>query len=162
MRSHTLNGDVYLIMTRAGIGDWIARLFDGTNSVLQVVQAPELLSRDVDQPAHDSLITGWKNYDSRKACPEQCRRGAKSAKEEDEREESGGAFCVLWRPGRIFVDHVRRARARETITIFRTVDTEVRGRIGSTNQKRTHRGGAEGRISHRRDAAESAEEIILG
>jgi hypothetical protein len=33
VRSHTLNGDVHLIMTGAGIGDWIARLFDGTGSV---------------------------------------------------------------------------------------------------------------------------------
>jgi hypothetical protein len=33
VRSHTINGDVHLIMTRAGIGDWIARLFDGTGSV---------------------------------------------------------------------------------------------------------------------------------
>jgi hypothetical protein len=33
VRSHTINGDVHLIMTGAGIGDWIARLFDGTGSV---------------------------------------------------------------------------------------------------------------------------------
>ena len=33
VRTHTINGDVHLIMTRAGIGDWIARLFDGTGSV---------------------------------------------------------------------------------------------------------------------------------
>ena len=48
MRSHTLNGDVHLIMTRAGIGDWIARLFDGTNFGFQMVQAPELFTRGVD------------------------------------------------------------------------------------------------------------------
>ena len=35
VRSHTLNGDVHLIMTRAGIGDRIARLFDGTNSIFK-------------------------------------------------------------------------------------------------------------------------------
>jgi hypothetical protein len=40
VRSHTLNGDVYLIMTRAGIGDWIARLFDGTNSVFKCFKRP--------------------------------------------------------------------------------------------------------------------------
>jgi hypothetical protein len=33
VRSHTINGDVHLIMTGAGIGDWIARLFDGIGSV---------------------------------------------------------------------------------------------------------------------------------
>jgi hypothetical protein len=40
MRSHTLNGDVHLIMTRAGIGDWIARLFDGTTSVFKWFNRP--------------------------------------------------------------------------------------------------------------------------
>jgi hypothetical protein len=35
VRSHTLNSDVDLIMTRAGIGDWITRLFDGTHSVFK-------------------------------------------------------------------------------------------------------------------------------
>jgi len=40
VRSHTLNGDVHLIMTRAGIGDWIARLFDGTNSVFKCFKRP--------------------------------------------------------------------------------------------------------------------------
>lgn len=35
VRSQTLNGDVHLIMTRAGLGDWIARLFDGTSSVFK-------------------------------------------------------------------------------------------------------------------------------
>jgi hypothetical protein len=40
MRSHTLNGDVHLIMTRAGIGDWIARLFAGTNSIFKWFKRP--------------------------------------------------------------------------------------------------------------------------
>src|SRR4029450_7125438 len=40
MRSHTLNGDVHLIMTRAGIRDWIARLFDGTNSIFKCFKGP--------------------------------------------------------------------------------------------------------------------------
>ena len=40
VRSHTRNGDVYLIMTRAGTGDWIARLFDGTNSVFKWFKRP--------------------------------------------------------------------------------------------------------------------------
>jgi hypothetical protein len=34
VRSHTRNGNVYLIMTRAGIGEWFAGLFDGASSVL--------------------------------------------------------------------------------------------------------------------------------
>jgi hypothetical protein len=40
IRSLTLNGDVHLIMTRAGISDWIARLFDGTNSVFKLFKRP--------------------------------------------------------------------------------------------------------------------------
>jgi hypothetical protein len=40
MRSHMLNGDVHLIMTRAGIRDWIARLFAGTSSVLTWFKRP--------------------------------------------------------------------------------------------------------------------------
>jgi hypothetical protein len=40
VRSHTRNGDVHLIMTRAGTGDWIARLFDGTNSVFKWFKRP--------------------------------------------------------------------------------------------------------------------------
>jgi hypothetical protein len=40
VRNHTLNGDVHLIMTRAGLGDWIARLFDGTNSVFKWFKRP--------------------------------------------------------------------------------------------------------------------------
>jgi hypothetical protein len=39
-RSHMLNDDVHLIMTRAGIGDWIARLFDGTTSVFKWFKRP--------------------------------------------------------------------------------------------------------------------------
>ena len=40
VRSHTLNGDVYLIMTRARIEDWIARLFDGTKSIFKWFKRP--------------------------------------------------------------------------------------------------------------------------
>jgi hypothetical protein len=43
VRSHTLGGDVHAIMTRAGIGDWIARLFDGTGSVLKLLKRPPVL-----------------------------------------------------------------------------------------------------------------------
>jgi hypothetical protein len=40
VRSHMLNGDVHLIMARAGIGDWIAKLFDGTTSVFNWFKRP--------------------------------------------------------------------------------------------------------------------------
>jgi hypothetical protein len=40
VRSHTRNGDVHLIMTRAGIGDWFARLFDGTSAVFKWFKRP--------------------------------------------------------------------------------------------------------------------------
>jgi hypothetical protein len=40
VRSHMLNGDVHLIMTRAGIADWIGRLFDGPNSVFNWFKRP--------------------------------------------------------------------------------------------------------------------------
>jgi hypothetical protein len=42
VRSYTLNGDVHLIMTRPGIGDWVARLFDSTNSVFKWFKRPSL------------------------------------------------------------------------------------------------------------------------
>lgn len=40
MRSHTLNGDVHLIMTRAGTRDWMARLFDSTLSIFRLFKRP--------------------------------------------------------------------------------------------------------------------------
>ena len=40
VRSHMLSGDVHLIMTRAGIGDWIARLFDGATSAFKWFRRP--------------------------------------------------------------------------------------------------------------------------
>jgi len=40
VQRHTLNGNVHLIMTRAGIADWITRLFDGTNSVFKWFKRP--------------------------------------------------------------------------------------------------------------------------
>jgi hypothetical protein len=40
IRSHTRNGDVHLIMTRAGIGDRIARLFDGTGLLFNWFRRP--------------------------------------------------------------------------------------------------------------------------
>jgi hypothetical protein len=40
VRSHMLNGEVHLIITRAGIGDWIAKLFDGTSSVFRWFRRP--------------------------------------------------------------------------------------------------------------------------
>lgn len=40
LRSHTLNGDVHLILARPGIGDWIARLLEGTNSIFKWLKRP--------------------------------------------------------------------------------------------------------------------------
>jgi hypothetical protein len=40
MRRHMLSGDVHLIMTRAGISEWIAKLFDGTNLVFKWFKRP--------------------------------------------------------------------------------------------------------------------------
>src|SRR5262249_55252502 len=40
VQSHMLNSDVHLIMTRAVIGDWITRLFDGTSSVFKWFKRP--------------------------------------------------------------------------------------------------------------------------
>jgi hypothetical protein len=40
VRSHMLNGDVHLIMTRAGIGDWAAKLVDGIASVFKRFRRP--------------------------------------------------------------------------------------------------------------------------
>jgi hypothetical protein len=40
IRSHMLSGDVHLILTRAGIGDWIARLFVGVTSVFKWFRRP--------------------------------------------------------------------------------------------------------------------------
>jgi hypothetical protein len=42
VRSHMLSGDVNLIMTRAGIGDWIARLFAGTSLIFKWFRRPSL------------------------------------------------------------------------------------------------------------------------
>ena len=44
VRSHMLGGHVHLIMTRAGIGDWIARFFNGTNSVFKWFKRPSFSS----------------------------------------------------------------------------------------------------------------------
>jgi hypothetical protein len=41
VRSHTTNGDVHLIMTRAGIGDRIAALVDGITSVSNLFKRPK-------------------------------------------------------------------------------------------------------------------------
>jgi hypothetical protein len=40
VQSHMLNGDVHLIITQAGIGDWIARLFAGTSSIFKWFKRP--------------------------------------------------------------------------------------------------------------------------
>ena len=40
VRSHTFNGDVHLIMTRAAMDNWIGRLFDGTMSIFRAFKRP--------------------------------------------------------------------------------------------------------------------------
>jgi hypothetical protein len=40
VRSHTINGDVYLILARAGLGDRIAALVDGTTSFSKLFKRP--------------------------------------------------------------------------------------------------------------------------
>ena len=40
VRSHTFNGDVHLIMTRAAMDNWIGRLLDGTISVFRSFKRP--------------------------------------------------------------------------------------------------------------------------
>jgi hypothetical protein len=40
VRSHMLHGDVHLIMTRLGIGEWIERLFDGNTSIFRWFKRP--------------------------------------------------------------------------------------------------------------------------
>jgi hypothetical protein len=40
VRSHMLSGNVHLIMTRAGIGDWAAKLADGIASVFKRFRRP--------------------------------------------------------------------------------------------------------------------------
>jgi hypothetical protein len=40
VQSHMLDGGVHLIMTRAGIGEWIAGLFDGITSVSKWFKRP--------------------------------------------------------------------------------------------------------------------------
>jgi hypothetical protein len=40
VHGYAAKGDIHLIVTRAGIGDWISRLFDGTNSVFKWFKRP--------------------------------------------------------------------------------------------------------------------------
>jgi hypothetical protein len=42
VRSHTSNGDVHLIMTRAAMDNWIGRLFDSTMSIFRSFKRPSL------------------------------------------------------------------------------------------------------------------------
>jgi hypothetical protein len=42
VRSHTSNGDVHLIMTRAAMDNWIGRLLDGTMSIFRSFKRPSL------------------------------------------------------------------------------------------------------------------------
>ena len=40
VRSHTFNGDVHLIMTRAAMDNWIGRLLDGAMSIFRLFKRP--------------------------------------------------------------------------------------------------------------------------
>lgn len=42
VRNHTINGDVHVILTRAGIGQRIAGLIDGSNSLFDMFKRPSL------------------------------------------------------------------------------------------------------------------------
>jgi hypothetical protein len=44
VRSHMLGGDIHLIMTRVGIGDWIVQFFNGTNSFFKWFKRPSFSS----------------------------------------------------------------------------------------------------------------------
>lgn len=50
VRCHAAKGDVHLIMTRAGIGDWIGRLFNGTISILQLFKRDNFAPMRLMQP----------------------------------------------------------------------------------------------------------------
>ena len=57
VRSHTASGDVHLILTRAGLGNWIARIFNGTNSVVKLFRRPSFSPvRLIDPRTHARLI----------------------------------------------------------------------------------------------------------
>jgi hypothetical protein len=56
VRSHTLNGDVHLIMALAGIGDWFTRLFDGANSVFKWFKRPSFFRVLLINPGNRSLV----------------------------------------------------------------------------------------------------------
>ena len=42
VRTHTINGDVHVILTRAGIGQRVAGLIDGSNSLFDLFERPAL------------------------------------------------------------------------------------------------------------------------
>ena len=44
VRSHTSNGDVHLIMTRAAMDNWIGRLLDGAMSIFRALKRPSFSS----------------------------------------------------------------------------------------------------------------------
>ena len=44
VRSHTSNGDVHLIVTRAAMDNWIGRLFDSTMSIFRALKRPSFSS----------------------------------------------------------------------------------------------------------------------
>ena len=56
VRSHMVNGDVHLIMTRAGLGDRIAALLDGTTSLSKLLKRPSFSPVVLTSGSHSSLI----------------------------------------------------------------------------------------------------------
>jgi hypothetical protein len=53
-----VRGDVDLVMTRAGIGEWIARLFDGASSVFKWFKRPSFSPVMLINPRTLSDATG--------------------------------------------------------------------------------------------------------
>jgi hypothetical protein len=69
-RSHMLNGDVHLIMVRAGIGDWMAKLFDGTTSVFKWFRLPSFSPVMLINPR---TIVWWSDECWSDNSPRRCR-----------------------------------------------------------------------------------------
>lgn len=55
VRGHARNGDVHLIITKAGMGNWITTLLDGAVSIFRLFKRPTF-SPVVNQPARARLM----------------------------------------------------------------------------------------------------------
>jgi hypothetical protein len=58
VQDYAVRGDVDLVMTRAGIGEWIARLFDGASSVFKWFKRPSFSPVMLINPRTLSDATG--------------------------------------------------------------------------------------------------------